>query len=124
MAGLKAFEQCAGFMRIQDGSNPLDATGVHPESYEAAEKLLEKQGFTPEDIREHHLAGLSMTIRDYKKTADELGIGVMMRFGVPPEESFRRLHSFGLRNCQPKEKHLCRSLPVSGCCSISFIPPV
>ena len=73
--GPKAFEQCAGFMRIQDGSNPLDATGVHPESYEAAEKLLEKQGFTPEDIREHHLAGLSMTIRDYKKTADELGIG-------------------------------------------------
>ena len=73
--GPKAFEQCAGFMRIQDGSNPLDATGVHPESYEAAEKLLEKQGFTPEDIREHHLAGLSMTIRDYKKTADKLGIG-------------------------------------------------
>ena len=73
--GPKAFEQCAGFMRIQDGSNPLDATGVHPESYEAAEKLLEKQGFVPEDIRGHHLAGLSLTVRDYKKTADELGIG-------------------------------------------------
>ena len=73
--GPKAFEQCAGFMRIQDGSNPLDATGVHPESYAAAEQLLKKQGFTPEDVREHHLAGLSMTVRDYRKTAEELGIG-------------------------------------------------
>ena len=61
--------------KIQDGSNPLDATGVHPESYAAAEQLLKKQGFTPEDVREHHLAGLSMTVRDYRKTAEELGIG-------------------------------------------------
>ena len=73
--GPKAFEQCAGFMRIQNGSNPLDATGVHPESYDAAERLLKKQGFGPEDIKEHRLAGLSLTIRDYKKTAEELGIG-------------------------------------------------
>ena len=73
--GPKAFEQCAGFMRIQDGANPLDATGVHPESYKAAGQLLKKQGFTPEDVREHHLAGLSMTVRDYRKTAEELGIG-------------------------------------------------
>ncbi len=50
--GPKAFEQCAGFMRIQGGKNPLDATGVHPESYEAAEKLLKKQGYKPEDIAE------------------------------------------------------------------------
>ena len=69
--GPKAFEQCAGFMRIQGGTNPLDSTGVHPESYEAAEKLLKRQGFRPEDITEHNLAGLSLTIRDYKK----LGIG-------------------------------------------------
>ena len=73
--GPKAFEQCAGFMRIQNGSNPLDATGVHPESYDAAERLLKKQGFGPEDIKEHRLAGLSLTIRDYKKTAEELGVG-------------------------------------------------
>ena len=73
--GPKAFEQCAGFMRIQDGANPLDATGVHPESYKAAGQLLKKQGFTPEDVREHHLAGPSMTVRDYRKTAEELGIG-------------------------------------------------
>ena len=73
--GPKAFEQCAGFMRIQGGSNPLDATGVHPESYEAAEKLLYKQGFKPEDITGGNLTGLSLTIRDYKKLAEELEIG-------------------------------------------------
>ena len=73
--GPKAYEQCAGFTRIQDGKNPLDATGVHPESYGAAEKLLKKQGFTPEDITARRLTGLSVTIRDYKKLAEELGIG-------------------------------------------------
>lgn len=50
--GPKAYEQCAGFLRIQDGDNPLDATSVHPESYEAAKKLLEKLGLTMEDVRE------------------------------------------------------------------------
>ena len=73
--GPKAYEQCAGFTRIQGGKNPLDATGVHPESYEAAEKLLKRQGFTPEDITARRLSGLSVTIRDYKKLAEELGIG-------------------------------------------------
>ena len=73
--GPKAFEQCAGFMRIQGGTNPLDGTSVHPESYEAAGKLLEKQGFKPEDITGGKLAGLSLTIKDYKKLAEELGIG-------------------------------------------------
>ena len=73
--GPKAFEQCAGFMRIQGGTNPLDATGVHPESYEAAEKLLKKQGFQLEDITGGKLTGLSLTIKDYKKLAEELGIG-------------------------------------------------
>ena len=73
--GPKAFEQCAGFMRIQDGDNPLDGTSVHPESYEAAEALLKKQGFRPEDIRGGKLTGLSLTIKDYKKLAEELGIG-------------------------------------------------
>lgn len=73
--GPKAYEQCAGFMRIQGGDNPLDGTSVHPESYEAAEKLLKKQGFVPEDISGGKLAGLSLTIKDYKKLAEELGIG-------------------------------------------------
>lgn len=67
--GPKAFEQCAGFMRITGGSNPLDATSVHPESYEAASKLLEKLGYSAEDIAGSRLAGLSRQIGDYKKTA-------------------------------------------------------
>ena len=73
--GPKAFEQCAGFLRIQNGKNPLDTPSVHPESYEAAEKLLKKQGFTTEDICAGKLAGLSLTIKDYKKLAEELEIG-------------------------------------------------
>ena len=73
--GPKAFEQCAGFMRITGGSNPLDATSVHPESYEAASRLLEKLGYSAEDIAGGKLAGLSRQIGDYKKTADELEIG-------------------------------------------------
>lgn len=50
--GPKAYEQCAGFMRIKDGRNPLDATSVHPESYDACKKLLDKMGLTMEDVRE------------------------------------------------------------------------
>ncbi len=73
--GPKAFEQCAGFMRIQGGKNPLDGTSVHPESYEAAKKLLEKQGYSVADIAGGKLKGLSKTVKDYKKLAEELGIG-------------------------------------------------
>ena len=73
--GPKAFEQCAGFMRIQNGTNPLDGTSVHPESYEAAEKLLKKQGFSLEDISGGKLTGLSLTIKDYARLAGELEIG-------------------------------------------------
>ena len=73
--GPKAFEQCAGFMRIQGGDNPLDGTSVHTESYEAAEKLLDRQGFRTEDISGGKLTGLSLTIKDYKKLSEELGIG-------------------------------------------------
>lgn len=73
--GPKAFEQCAGFMRIQSGDNPLDGTSVHPESYEAAEKLLKKQGYKLEDIQGGKLVGLSLTIKDYKQLSEELGIG-------------------------------------------------
>ena len=73
--GPKAFEQCAGFMRIQGGKNPLDSTSVHPESYEVAEKLLEKQGFSLQDIAEGKLSSLSKTIKDEKKLANELEVG-------------------------------------------------
>ncbi len=103
--GPKAFEQCAGFMRITDGENPLDGTSVHPESYEAAEQLMKKLGLTMEDVRtlqkagknaagtgaadagkngaagknstvsEKKPGGLSGKIKDKKKLAEELGIG-------------------------------------------------
>ena len=73
--GPKAYEQCAGFMRIQGGANPLDGTSVHPESYEAAEKLLTKLGYTTEDISGGNLNGLSKSVKDYKKLAEELEIG-------------------------------------------------
>ena len=75
--GPKAYEQCAGFMRIADGKNPLDGTSVHPESYEAATKLLEKLGYSVKDIRGSKLAGLGSAIQDYKKLAEELGIGAI-----------------------------------------------
>ncbi|MDO5425517.1 MAG: Tex family protein [Eubacteriales bacterium] len=73
--GPKAYEQCAGFMRIPGGENPLDATSVHPESYEAAKGLLAKLGYEVSDITGGRLTGLSKKVRDYKKTAEELGIG-------------------------------------------------
>ena len=73
--GPKAFEQCAGFLRITDGKDPLDNTAVHPESYDAAKELLKKQGFTLDDIKRGNLSGLSLTIKDYKKLAKELNVG-------------------------------------------------
>ncbi|MCI8559016.1 MAG: RNA-binding transcriptional accessory protein [Lachnospiraceae bacterium] len=73
--GPKAYEQCAGFMRITGGTNPLDATSVHPESYEAAEKLLASMGHSGEDLRKGGLAGLSRRVKDVKKLSDSLGIG-------------------------------------------------
>lgn len=73
--GPKAYEQCAGFMRIQGGRNPLDGTSVHPESYEAAVKLLERLGYKKEEIAAGGLKGISKKITDSKKMAEELGIG-------------------------------------------------
>ena len=73
--GPKAFEQCAGFMRIQGGANPLDGTSVHPESYGAAENLLHRLGFQPEEVAGGGLKGLGKKIGDYGKMAEELGVG-------------------------------------------------
>ncbi|MCR5667194.1 MAG: RNA-binding transcriptional accessory protein [Eubacterium sp.] len=73
--GPKAYEQCAGFLRIADGKNPLDATGVHPESYEATKTLLEKLGYKKEDLAKGALVGISKKVSDYKKLAGELEIG-------------------------------------------------
>ncbi len=73
--GPKAYEQCAGFMRIQNGKNPLDTTSVHPESYGAATALLKQLGYQAADIASGGLAGLSKKIHDYKKLAAQLDVG-------------------------------------------------
>ena len=70
--GPKAYEQCAGFLRISDGSQPLENTGVHPESYEAVEKLLSELGVEPDKLRE---GSLPIRIEDYEKMAAKLSIG-------------------------------------------------
>jgi len=76
--GPKAFQQCAGFLRIADGKNVLDNTAVHPESYEAAEKLIEFLGYTMKDVEEGNLGDIKdrMKNKDITSLASELGIGV------------------------------------------------
>ena len=76
--GPKAYEQCAGFLKVADGKNPLDNTSVHPESYEAAEKLLKLCDYTDKDIKGGTAANLGerLTLRGINETAEELGIGV------------------------------------------------
>ena len=73
--GPKAYEQCAGFLRIAGGTNPLDATSVHPESYEAATKLLTSLGYSAEDIQSGGLKGISRKVGKPKQMAQELGVG-------------------------------------------------
>ena len=76
--GAKAYEQCAGFLRIRDGKNILDNTAVHPESYEATEKLLALFGYTDKDVEERKLGALPEQIKKYgeAKAAEECGLGV------------------------------------------------
>ncbi len=75
--GPRAFEQCAGFLRVRDSKNALDATAVHPESYDAAKALLATLGYRLEDIRSGGLAGLSARVeeRGLSALAQELGVG-------------------------------------------------
>ncbi len=73
--GPKAFEQCAGFLRISDGTQPLDATSVHPESYGVAEALLKRLGYSKDELKKGAIPGLHKKISDYKKLAEELGTG-------------------------------------------------
>ena len=76
--GPKAFEQCAGFLRVMDSRNPLDATAVHPESYEAAKVLLEKLGYEAKDIRGGGIRDIGQRAEQYglEKLAGELGVGL------------------------------------------------
>lgn len=76
--GEKAFEQCAGFLRIPDGDNILDNTSVHPESYEAAQKLLEIMGYTLEDVKNKNLGDLKQKVekKGIAVVAEEVGVGV------------------------------------------------
>lgn len=74
--GPKAYEQCAGFLRLPESEMPLDRTGVHPESYAAAEGLLALCGYGLEDVAARKVSGLAKKIKSPEKTAAELGIGV------------------------------------------------
>jgi uncharacterized protein len=77
--GPKAFEQCAGFLRIMDGTEPLDATSVHPESYDAAKKLLELFGYSQKDVSAAGARGIGAKIQEYglSKVAEECGVGTL-----------------------------------------------
>ena len=73
--GPRAFEQCAGFLRLRGGKEPLDMTGVHPESYAAAKELMKELGVSGEDIAKGGLKGISAKVTDKKAMAEKLGIG-------------------------------------------------
>ena len=73
--GPKAFEQCAGFMRIQGGDNPLDSTSVHPESYDAASRFITMLGYDLNSITSGELADIHKKVDDLKKLSEELGVG-------------------------------------------------
>ena len=83
--GPKAFEQCAGFLRITGGDNPLDATSVHPESYEAATKLLSKLGYSPEGVEKGNLTGIVMLAGRSKNLSKELEIGDITLMDIAKE---------------------------------------
>ena len=73
--GPKAFEQCAGFLRVSGGDEPLDATGVHPETYKETGMLLKNLGYSTKELSKEGFRGISKKITDYKKLSEELGIG-------------------------------------------------
>ncbi len=99
--GAKAFEQCAGFLRISDGDNVLDNTSVHPESYVATEKLLKILGYSEQDVIDSNIDDIKNRLGKHKTTelSDELGIGAMtivdiadslLKKGRDPREDFEQ----------------------------------
>lgn len=85
--GPKAYEQCAGFMRISDGDNPLDATSVHPESYAATKELLKKLSYSPQDLTSGGLRGISkrVTKNESEALSKELGVGAITLMDIVQE---------------------------------------
>lgn len=85
--GDKAFEQCAGFLRITDGDNVFDNTAVHPESYEAAQMLIEKLGYTLEDVKQNKLNDIDARLKNYgeEKIAQEINIGIPTLLDIAKE---------------------------------------
>ncbi|MCH5350621.1 MAG: RNA-binding transcriptional accessory protein [Clostridiales bacterium] len=85
--GAKAFEQCAGFLRIRDGESVLDNTAVHPESYEAAQKLLDKFGYTADDVKNNKIDNLLDKIKEAGEdaVAAEIGVGVPTLMDIAEE---------------------------------------
>ncbi|MCK5763505.1 MAG: helix-hairpin-helix domain-containing protein, partial [Clostridiales bacterium] len=76
--GNKAYEQCAGFLRIPESKNPLDNTGVHPESYETTKRLLNELGYELSDVKNHNLDGIvEKTEGRYKELSDKLEVGIL-----------------------------------------------
>ncbi len=74
--GPKAFEQCAGFLRVSEGKEALDNTGVHPESYKAAKELLKLLGYTSKDLKKGGIVGIKEKVTDIKEIAEQLSVGV------------------------------------------------
>ena len=83
--GPKAYEQCAGFLRIADGDEPLDATSVHPESYDAAKKLLSKLGYDETGLKNGGIKGISKQLGDRNALAEELGVGTITLTDIAAE---------------------------------------
>ena len=73
--GPKAYEQCAGFLRISGGKNPLDATGVHPETYKETDQLLQRLGYSVKELSSQGFQDIGKKITDYRKLSGELGVG-------------------------------------------------
>ena len=99
--GAKAFEQCAGFLRISDGSNVLDNTSVHPESYDATKKLLDILGYSEQDVTDSNISDIKSRLGKYKVNdlSEQLGIGAMtiidivdslLKKGRDPREEFEQ----------------------------------
>ena len=120
--GPKAFEQCAGFMRITGGDEALDSTSVHPESYEATKLLMKKLNISEEDIRSGGIKGNTITsmVKDTKKTAEEIGLGeptlidILKELEKPGRDPREELEKPILRNDVLEMKDLTVGMQLKG----------